>query len=168
MTSKSERILLPRIEKSGCFACGTDNPKGLGMSFYAVGKTVRSDISLSKHHMGWENLAHGGIISTILDEIMGWTVIAFRRGFFVTRKMEVHYLRPVELHAPLTVVGEIESDFSLKGCSTKGALLDAQGKKLAEAWAEMRYLSGKRLPMLPEHYRKGMLELFERMRELLD
>jgi len=168
MTIKAERILLPRIEKSGCFGCGPDNPRGLRMTFYAVGGTIRSDVILNKHHMGWENIAHGGIISTILDEIMGWTVIAYKRAFFVTRKMEVQYLRPVELDTALTVVGEIESDFAPKGCSTKGTLLDAQGKKLAEAWAEMRYLSVKRLPMLPEHYRKGMVELFERMRELLE
>lgn len=168
MNTESGRILLPRIEKSGCFACGPDNPNGLGMSFYAVGRTIRSDVTLSRHHMGWENLAHGGIISTILDEIMGWTVIAFKRVFFVTRKMEVHYLRPVELDVPLTVMGELDSDLAPKGCLTKGTLLDPNGRKLAEASAEMRYLSHKRLPVLPEHYRKGMMELFEQLRELLD
>jgi acyl-coenzyme A thioesterase PaaI-like protein len=167
MVTKGERKDLPKSEGYRCFACGTNNPLGLGMSFYSLGNTVRSDITLSEHHVGWENLAHGGIISTVLDEIMGWTVIAFKRVFFVTRNIEVHYLRPVEVNSPLTAIGEIEADFAPKGCSTKGALLDANGKKLAEGRAEMAYLSGKRLPLLPDQYRKDMLELFEQMRQLL-
>jgi acyl-coenzyme A thioesterase PaaI-like protein len=167
MVIKGEKKDLPKSEGYRCFACGTNNPLGLGMSFYNLGKTVRSDIVLNEHHVGWENLAHGGIISTILDEIMGWTVIAFKRVFFVTRSIEIHYLRPVEVNSPLTAIGEIEADSAPKGCSTKGALLDAHGKKLAEGRAEMTYLSAKRLPLLPEQYKRDMLELFEQMRQLL-
>jgi acyl-coenzyme A thioesterase PaaI-like protein len=167
MVTKGERKDLPKCEGYRCFACGTNNPLGLGMSFYSLGKTIRSDITLSEHHVGWENLAHGGIISTILDEIMGWTVIAFERVFFVTRSIEIHYLRPVEVNSPLMAIGEIETDFAPKGCSTKAVLLDAHGKKLAEGRADMAYLSGKRLPLLPEQYKKDMLELFEQMRQLL-
>ncbi len=168
MMTTSERKYLPKLESNRCIGCGSENPLGLDMSFYCVGKTVRSDVTLSKHHMGWENLAHGGMISTILDEIMGWTVLAFRRVFFVTRSIEVHYLRPVRVNVPLTTVGEIETDFAPKGCSTRGFLLDAEGTKLAEGRAEMVYLAEKRLPLLPEQHRKGMLTLFEQMRQLLD
>jgi uncharacterized protein (TIGR00369 family) len=168
MMTKGERKDLPKSLGYRCFACGTDNPTGLGMSFYSIGKTVCSDITLGEHHVGWENLAHGGIISTILDEIMGWTVIAFKRIFFVTRSIQVNFLRPVEVNSQLTAVGEIETDFAPKGCSTKSTLFDAQGKKLAEGRAEMAYLSGKRLPLLPDQYKKDMLKLFEQMRELLD
>ncbi len=168
MTNRGERKNLPKPGNTGCFGCGADNPLGLHLSFYCVGKTVRSDLTLHHHHMGWENLAHGGIISTILDEIMGWTVLAFKRVFFVTRKIDVQYLRPVELQVPLTAVGEIEADFAPKGCSVLGRLLDAQGRKLAEGRAEMTYLSGKRLPLLPEQYRAHMEKLFDQIRELLE
>lgn len=167
MMHKGERIKIPKPLKTGCFGCGTDNPLGLNLSFYTVDKTVRSDLILTHHHMGWENLAHGGIISTVLDEIMGWTVLVFKRVFFVTRKIEVQYLRPVELNIPLTAVGEIESDAAPKGCTATGRLLDAEGRKLAEGRAQMTYLSGKRLPLLPETYRAEMEKLFEQIRELL-
>jgi acyl-coenzyme A thioesterase PaaI-like protein len=168
MANNSEKKFLPKPVGTRCFGCGDRNPLGLNMSFYRLGTTLRSDITLSEHHMGWENLAHGGIISTVLDEIMGWTVIAFRRVFFVTRSIEVHYLRPVQLNSPLTAVGEIEADHAPKGCSTRGYLINAAGVKLAEGRAQMAYLSEKRLPLLPEQYRKDMLKLFERIRELMD
>lgn len=167
MMSKGVRIDLPKPLKTGCFGCGTDNPMGLNLFFYCIGQTVRSDLTLTQHHMGWENLAHGGIISTVLDEIMGWTVLAFKRVFFVTRKIEVQYLRPVALNIPLTAVGEIESDASPKGCTVASQLLDAEGRKLAEGRAQMTYLSGKRLPLLPEAYRAEMEKLFDQIQELL-
>jgi acyl-coenzyme A thioesterase PaaI-like protein len=167
MMNQEGRKNLPKPVKTGCFGCGADNPMGLNLSFYCVGKTVRSDLSLTQHHMGWENLAHGGIISTILDEILGWSVLAFKRVFFVTRKIEVRYLRPVELNAPLTAVGMIESDAPPKGCTATGWLLDAQGRKLAEGRTQMTYLSGKRLPLLPEAYKTEMEQLFDQIRELL-
>lgn len=167
MMITQERINLPKPDKTGCFGCGTDNPLGLSLSFYSLGKTVRSDLMLTQHHMGWENLAHGGIISTVLDEVMGWTVLAFKRVFFVTRKIEVRYLRPVELNVPLTAVGEIESDAAPKGCTAVGWLLDGEGRKLAEGQAQMTYLIGKRLPLLPNAYRVTMERLFEEIRELL-
>jgi hypothetical protein len=71
------------------------------------------------------------------------------------------------VNSSLTAIGEIEAEFAPKGCSTKGVLLDAHGKKMAEGRAEMSYLSPKRLPLLPDHYQKDMLELFDKMRELL-
>lgn len=42
-----KRIPVPKIEGSHCFACGILNPQGLNMSFYLLGDSVRSDISLN-------------------------------------------------------------------------------------------------------------------------
>jgi acyl-coenzyme A thioesterase PaaI-like protein len=167
MEKENKRIEIPKIEGYSCFGCGTRNPIGLNMSFYCLGNTVRSDLSLKDYHVGWENLAHGGMISTVLDEIMAWTVIAFERVFFVTRSIEVRYLRPVSVNVPLTAVGEIKSVSPPKGCSVQGALLDAEGVKLATAWAEMTYIPEKRLSMLPEGYTRDMTELFGKIERLL-
>jgi acyl-coenzyme A thioesterase PaaI-like protein len=164
-----KRIPMPKIEGYHCFACGTRNPHGLNMSFYLFGDSVRSDVTLSGDHVGWENIAHGGIISTVLDEVMGWAVIAFRRTFFVTRSMEVRYLRPVQVHMPLTAVGRVdgEAQSSSRSCRVKGVLLDPEGNRLAEAQAEMAFLSPKRVAMIPHPYRSDMERIFEQVRQLL-
>jgi acyl-coenzyme A thioesterase PaaI-like protein len=160
---------MPKIEGYHCFACGTHNPQGLNMSFYLWGDSVRSDLVLNGHHVGWENIAHGGIISTVLDEIMGWAVIAFQRAFFVTRNMEVRYLRPVQVRVPLTAVGRVEGEPlpNARGCRVKGLLLDREGNRLAEAHADMAFLSPKRLAMIPHPYRSDMERIFEQIRQLL-
>jgi hypothetical protein len=74
-----ERIPLPRLEGYDCFGCGTNNPIGLRMTFYRQGDAVCSDVVLKRDHVGWQNMAHGGIISTLLDEVMAWTVIYLNR-----------------------------------------------------------------------------------------
>jgi acyl-coenzyme A thioesterase PaaI-like protein len=167
MESELKKIDIPKPQGYYCFACGTGNPMGLNMSFYCLGNTVRSDLSLTGHHVGWENIAHGGIISTILDEIMGWTVIAFQRVFFVTRSIEVRYLRPVSVNIPLTAIGEIESLNLPRGCSVQGTLLDAEGTKLATAKADMAFIPEKRLNILPEAYKNDMIRLFGEIEQLL-
>jgi hypothetical protein len=53
------------------------------------------------------------------------------------------------------------------GCTATGHLLDAAGRKLAEGRAQMTYLSGKRVPLLPEAYRTEMEKLFDQLRELV-
>jgi acyl-coenzyme A thioesterase PaaI-like protein len=163
----TRRIELPKPEGYRCFGCGTMNPCGLKMSFYSQGESVRSDIILNDHHVGWENIAHGGIISTVLDETMAWTVVAFRQVFFVTRSIEIRYLRPVQVNVPLTAIGEIDPEPVAKGCRVVGSLVDGEGSKMALAKAEMAFLPEKRLPLLPDKYRKDMERVFQEMRELL-
>jgi len=52
-------------------------------------------------------MAHGGIVSTLLDEIMSWAMIYFKRIFFVTRSMTIKYKNSVPLHRLVTVQGTL-------------------------------------------------------------
>lgn len=106
MTSE-ERIDIPKPPGYNCFACGTANPIGLNLNFFCSGDSVCSETTLGMYHVGWENIAHGGIISTILDEVMSWTILYFKRMFFLTRKMEVKYIRPVPVGTPLIIKGRL-------------------------------------------------------------
>ncbi len=43
---------------------------------------------------GWEGIAHGGIVATILDEVMGWALAA-ADAWGYTAKLSIAYRRPV-------------------------------------------------------------------------
>jgi uncharacterized protein (TIGR00369 family) len=93
---------------SYCFGCGTDNPEGLHLTFTLSGpdeplKATSDLFSLTKLHQGPPGYVHGGIIATLLDEVMSKLnrplgVIA------MTRTLSVDYRRPVPLHTPLRLV----------------------------------------------------------------
>lgn len=157
------KIPLPQLTGYHCFGCGTANAGGLHMKFYRQGHRVCSDIVLGHGYEGWQNMAHGGIISTVLDEIIAWTVIAFEQTFFVTRRMTVEYLRPVPIGAPLLACGELLDTPVERGCAAQGAILDADHRILATARAELAYVPKERLHLIPEPLKIDMEALFDRM-----
>ncbi len=55
-----------------CFACGKANPIGLKLAFREMddGRYV-SIFTPGPEHQSYEGALHGGIIGTVLDEVMG-------------------------------------------------------------------------------------------------
>jgi acyl-coenzyme A thioesterase PaaI-like protein len=153
---------IPKLEGYNCFACGTANPIGLNLSFYRQGQYVCSDITLEKNYEGWENMAHGGIVSTLLDEVMSWAVIYFRRTFFVTRSMKIKYVRPVPLYRLLTVKATMIERQNRYLCKARGLIQDEDKNILARAEASFAILSDKDLYLVPDSLKGEMDNLFKR------
>jgi hypothetical protein len=160
--AEEERVDIPKIEGYCCFACGTANPIGLDLCFYRSGENVCSDITLGKYHEGWDNMAHGAIVSTLLDEVMSWTIIYFRRVFFVTRKMEVKYIKPVLIGVPHTVKGRLGKERKQPFIGVEAELLDNKGQILSRAKGDFVELPVEKLTFVPEALKKEMALLFER------
>jgi acyl-coenzyme A thioesterase PaaI-like protein len=157
---------IPKLEGYNCFACGTENPIGLNLSFYRQGEYICSDISLEKDYEGWENMAHGGIVSTLLDEVMSWTVIYFRRIFFVTRRMKIKYIKPVPLYRLLTVKGKMIEGENRRLCKARGLIQDEEENTLVRGEATFAILSGKGLSLVPDKVKREMDNLFERFNRI--
>jgi acyl-coenzyme A thioesterase PaaI-like protein len=163
---RDEKIPIEKVDGHTCFACGTANPIGLQMNFYRQGENICSDITLGEFHVGWENIAHGGIISTMLDEVMSWTVLYFKRSFFVTRKMEIKYVRQVPVGKLLTVRGSISGNSHTAGrekIRVEGRIVDTEGHLLARSAGEFVLLPKEALGEVPEGMKQEMLALFERL-----
>lgn len=97
-----------------CFGCGPGNRAGVRLRFTADegARTVACRVRLPRRFEGPPGHAHGGIIATILDEAMG-KVNKLCGIVALTRRMEIDFLRPVPLGAPLFVSGraaEVASD----------------------------------------------------------
>lgn len=86
---------LPVRQTHRCFACSPSNHHGLKMRFYTDEKSLFSWLTIPEHLCGWNNLAHGGVLSTILDEIMSWTAIYMMRSFILTQSIAVDFKNPV-------------------------------------------------------------------------
>lgn len=160
---KGERIPIPKLIGHGCFACGTANPIGLKLQFYREGEAVCTDIALEEHYEGWHNMVHGGIISTVLDEVMSWTIIVFKRVFFVTRKMEVKYLKPVQIGTPLTVKGRLVGDSRPPLISVRGEVFGPNGTLLARSRGEFVVVPEEELPAVSRDLKEDMCRLFDQL-----
>lgn len=108
MTDKKEDYTqLPVRDDHNCFACGPANPCGLHMRFSANEDTVVSRLTVPEHLRGWSTMVHGGIISTILDEIMSWAAIHLLNKIIVTRSMTVDFKKPIHIDRKLKAEGKV-------------------------------------------------------------
>ncbi len=78
-----------------CFGCSPNNKYGLQMEFYKDGEEIISIWQPSERFGGYKNILHGGIISTLADEIAAWTVSTLLNKMAVTSKLEVRFLKPI-------------------------------------------------------------------------
>ena len=58
-----------------CFGCAPSNPMGLHMEFYEDGDDIVAYWEPEAHYQGWLNTLHGGILTTLMDELAGWVVL---------------------------------------------------------------------------------------------
>jgi len=92
---------------SMCFVCGRDNPAGLKMDFYSLDdECVYADYTPHHHHQGYPGVIHGGVVTAMLDEIMGRTAIASDL-WCMTAEIKVRFKKPVPVDVPLKLKGEI-------------------------------------------------------------
>ena len=53
-----------------CFGCGQENPIGLRLSFDHDGDALVARFVPGEDHQGWPGIVHGGIIATLLYEVL--------------------------------------------------------------------------------------------------
>ena len=159
---EEKRVTIEKLQGHNCFACGTANPIGLNLQFYRFGDAVYSDITLGKNHEGWENIAHGGIVSTLLDEVMSWTIMYFKKIFLVTRKMEVKYIRPVLIGTPLVIKGEVLDDSKPPRIKARAEIRDDESNLLVRSLGEFVELPMEKLSSVPDGLKEEMLSLFNK------
>jgi acyl-coenzyme A thioesterase PaaI-like protein len=87
-----------------CFACGTLNTNGLGLNLHLEHERSWTDLTLDRRFEGWEGIAHGGIVTTILDEVMAWSLVA-SDNWGVTARLAVEFRRPVPVETPIRADG---------------------------------------------------------------
>jgi uncharacterized protein (TIGR00369 family) len=121
------------IKGYNCFACSPDNPIGLKMTFEESKESLHAEWVPDVNFQGYINVLHGGIISTLLDEIGVWFINVKLGTSGVTSEIRVKFLKPVYLSS-----GDITLDATLQEQSERNAkikcrLFDTDGKLCAEA-----------------------------------
>jgi uncharacterized protein (TIGR00369 family) len=120
------------ITPHSCFACGTLNVHGLHLELHAGGDVCWTELALPERFEGWEGIAHGGIVCTILDEVMAWALIDHDL-WGVTAKMAVAFRRPVPVGRSIRAEGRVV-DVRRRVVTAAGLLVDAaDGTVLATA-----------------------------------
>lgn len=114
-----------------CFACSPNNDHGLKLKFTHVPGYCYAKYSIPSDYCGFETMAHGGIIATLLDEASGWTIMTNLYKFAFTVEANIKFIKPVPLNTELIIVGQILSQEG-QNLSLKASILLSNGLVLAE------------------------------------
>jgi uncharacterized protein (TIGR00369 family) len=143
MGSKKDFQELPNSTDHYCFGCSPANPSGLQMKFYANQHSVYSKITIPDHLCGWSNIAHGGVLTTILDEIMSWAALHFLKRITMTKSMNIDFIKPVYIHNPLKAEGKVLEKTGTHEAVMEGILYNDQGVACAKSTANFAVFSPK-------------------------
>lgn len=91
-----------------CFACGTTNPIGMGLRIELGERRAATTWVPGSDFVGWSDRVHGGLLATVLDEVMAWAP-ASEDAWAVTASFTVRYHAPASPGDELRVEGWVES-----------------------------------------------------------
>lgn len=99
---------VPRFEVAPhhCFACGTLNTSGMGLVLHVEARRCWTELTLERRFEGWDGIAHGGILCTILDEVMAWSLVG-EDNWGLTARINVEFRKPVRIRHPIRADGWI-------------------------------------------------------------
>jgi acyl-coenzyme A thioesterase PaaI-like protein len=121
------------IQNPMCFACGSDNPIGLHLQFQDDAWAAQTEFMPTPEYQGYAGILHGGLISTLLDEVMARPLVM--QGIrAVTAKMEVRFRKAAPIGTKLVARAELTGQRG-RIYEMKAVLSTGDGDPIAEATA---------------------------------
>ncbi len=124
-----------RPDANRCFVCGPGNPIGLRLHFHIDDQDVcRSEFTPGPDHGGYDQLTHGGIVFSALDDVMAnWMFLKGIRAH--TARCEIRYRQPLVIGTRVLLEGRLVRQKG-KVAFLEGRMLKAaDGSLVAEAEA---------------------------------
>lgn len=139
------------FEPHHCFACGELNEGGLKLVLHTSPEGAWTETTLRPTFQGWDAVAHGGIVCTLLDEVMAWSVIG-QGTWGVTARLNVAFRRPIVTGRTVRAEGRVVADHR-RAIRTAGRVFDpASGVDYATAEGTFMALPADQLDRLKARY----------------
>lgn len=91
-----------------CYGCGAAEPRGLRVRTVAGdGLDLTATVEITEHHQGAPGLAHGGLLTAVLDEAFG-ALGHLTRMSAVTARLETDFRRPVPVGSTLHLRARVD------------------------------------------------------------
>lgn len=111
-----------------CFVCGPGNPSGLQVRFRIDDEVCRAEFTPGEDHRGYDTITHGGILFSLLDDVMANWLWLQGQGAF-TARADVRYRSHLPIGTPVRLEGRC--------LKRKGRLAMMEGKVIRQDTGEV-------------------------------
>ena len=127
------KVVKKQTNSTNCFICGMENASGVKAPFYNLEDgSVATIFKFKDTHQSYPGRTHGGIISAMLDELVGRVLwVTEPNTYAVTTTMTIKFRKPVPYNEQLKGRGYVVKDGSRMYVG-KGDLYDMNDNLLAE------------------------------------
>jgi uncharacterized protein (TIGR00369 family) len=123
-----------------CFVCGHKNPIGLKLHFTLTDDgALETRFTPKKVHQGYADVVHGGILATILDEVM--VNLPYQLGRkAITARMTVNLNRPAKVGEELVFRAQLVRE-TRRTIDAHATATTADGRVVADAMGTLMKIS---------------------------
>lgn len=133
-----------------CFACWADNPIGLKLRFHeAAGWTLACSWTAVSGYENYPGMVHGGILATVVDEIIGQAVFHQAGHLPVSVNASIKWHRPVKIGelvvAAARIIGHYDRLYRAVGYIFRGdgkVAASADGRYYTPPLSQFRKMAG--------------------------
>jgi len=133
-----------------CFACGGTNPIGMHLHIELGEGTASTTWRPNPDFVGWEDKVHGGLLSTLLDEVMAWAPSSYD-SWAVTAEMNIRFRSPANPGEELSARGWV-TQRRRRIYHVRGEVRGEDGRMVAEAEGRFLGASPTEKSQLKERY----------------
>jgi len=123
--------------------CGHLNQLGANVTWKQCEHHVEGEYIGQAQHVSYQGVIHGGMISALLDESIGWAVSIHHQKMCVTGGLNIQFKKPIAPGQKVFVKGLVDDipDQSSKYFSGHGEIIDEDGNVYAKAQGKFFPLS---------------------------
>jgi uncharacterized protein (TIGR00369 family) len=142
MTRRSE-LPWKGIEGYHCFGCCPDNPAGIALRPVEHEDGLACWFTLDRKHESYPGIVHGGVVVTVLDELMGNVLAMLEHKACFTVSLRARFLAPVRSgHTYRAVARVVERPDSPDGLyKVEGEISDADRREVLTAHATYHWMT---------------------------
>jgi uncharacterized protein (TIGR00369 family) len=133
-----------------CFACGDKNPIGMQLHIELGEGTASTTWTPGEDYVGWEDKVHGGLLSTLLDEVMAWAPSSYD-SWAVTAEMNIRFRAPANPGETLSARGWVDQR-RRRIYHVRGEVRGQDGRLVADAQGRFLGASPTQKAGLKERY----------------
>ena len=131
------------------------------MTFFTDHESVYSRVTVPEHLCGYTNVVHGGIVSTLLDEIMGWAGIYILKKLTMTKTMTIDIMKAVYVGQPLRLEARVLGLEGKREALVEGLLFNGAEELCAKSTGSFTLLTPRLAERLNVMSKEDQIEFLE-------